>query len=59
MIDAATAFGTGEHGSTHGCLLAIDVLARRTSFKRLIRSRRQPAILDLGTGTGILAMAAA
>ncbi|MDE2228969.1 MAG: 50S ribosomal protein L11 methyltransferase [Alphaproteobacteria bacterium] len=47
LIDAATAFGTGEHGSTQGCLLALS---------RLARPRR---ILDMGTGTGILAFAAA
>ena len=47
LIDAATAFGTGEHGSTKGCLLALS---------RLARPRR---ILDMGTGTGILAIAAA
>lgn len=50
LIDAATAFGTGEHGSTQGCLLAIDALARR---------RRRSRVLDMGTGTGILAIAAA
>jgi ribosomal protein L11 methyltransferase len=50
MIDAATAFGTGEHASTRGCLLALDRLARR-------RPRRR--VLDMGTGTGILAIAAA
>ncbi|HUZ73223.1 MAG TPA: 50S ribosomal protein L11 methyltransferase [Stellaceae bacterium] len=50
VIDAATAFGTGEHGSTRGCLLALDALARR---------RRRSRVLDMGTGTGILAMAAA
>jgi ribosomal protein L11 methyltransferase len=49
-IDAATAFGTGEHGSTQGCLWALDLLARR------IRAPRR--ILDLGTGTGVLALAA-
>lgn len=47
LIDAATAFGTGEHGSTKGCLLALSHLARSHS------------ILDMGTGTGILAIAAA
>jgi len=50
IIDAATAFGTGEHASTRGCLLALDGIARR-------RPRRR--VLDMGTGTGILAIAAA
>lgn len=48
-LDAGLAFGTGEHGSTRGCLVALEAVARR-------RPRR---ILDLGTGSGILAMAAA
>jgi ribosomal protein L11 methyltransferase len=48
-VDAGVAFGSGEHGSTRGCLLALEMVARR-------RPRR---ILDLGTGSGILAMAAA
>jgi len=50
LIDAATAFGTGEHATTRGCLWALDALARR--------GRRGP-VLDMGTGTGILAIAAA
>src|SRR5205807_1719540 len=49
-IDAATAFGTGEHPSTAGVLLALDYLARRRRF-------RHP--FDIGTGSGILAIAAA
>jgi ribosomal protein L11 methyltransferase len=48
-LDAGLAFGTGEHGSTRGCLVALEAVARR-------RPRR---ILDMGTGSGILAMAAA
>ena len=50
-IEAAMAFGTGHHGTTRGCLLALDRLAKRGS-----RARR---VLDLGTGTGALGMAAA
>jgi ribosomal protein L11 methyltransferase len=49
-IDAATAFGTGEHPSTRGCLIAFDRLARRHRFRR-------PR--DIGTGSGILAIAVA
>jgi ribosomal protein L11 methyltransferase len=49
-IDAATAFGTGEHPSTAGVLLALDSLARRRRFRRP---------LDIGAGSGILAIAAA
>jgi ribosomal protein L11 methyltransferase len=48
-LDAGLAFGSGEHGSTRGCLLALERVAHR-------HPRR---ILDLGTGSGILAMAAA
>lgn len=49
-IDAGTAFGTGHHGTTEGCLLALD---------RLLKRRRPRAVLDLGCGTGVLAIAAA
>jgi ribosomal protein L11 methyltransferase len=49
-IDAGQAFGTAHHASTRGCLLALDDL-----FKR----RRPRTVIDLGTGTGILAIAAA
>jgi len=48
LLDAGQAFGSGEHDSTRGCLLAIDTLARRP--KR---------VLDLGCGAGTLAIAAA
>lgn len=48
-IDAATAFGSGRHASTAGCLLALWRL----------RHRHVRAVLDVGTGTGILAIAAA
>jgi ribosomal protein L11 methyltransferase len=50
-IEAALAFGTGHHGTTRGCLLALDRLRKRLGK----RSR----ILDLGTGSGVLAIAAA
>lgn len=49
IVDAGAAFGSGEHGSTRGCLRALERLAAR-------RPRR---VLDLGTGSGVLAMAAA
>ncbi|HZK89837.1 MAG TPA: 50S ribosomal protein L11 methyltransferase [Stellaceae bacterium] len=49
-IDAAAAFGTGEHPSTRGCLIALDRLARRRRFRR---------VRDIGAGSGILAIAAA
>jgi len=51
-VDAATAFGTGEHATTRGCLAAID---------RLARGRWRgfaPMTLDMGCGTAILSIAA-
>ena len=58
-VDAATAFGTGEHATTHGCLLALDRLGKRTRFRRRIATASPTAVLDVGCGTGILALAAA
>jgi len=53
-IEAALAFGTGHHGTTRGCLLALDSLC-----KSRCKSRPRRRILDLGTGSGVLAIAAA
>jgi len=53
-LDAGLAFGSGEHGSTRGCLRALERVAYRAPGQA--RGRR---ILDVGTGSGILAMAAA
>ena len=50
QIDATSAFGTGEHPTTHGCLILLDGLLRKESF-----APRQ--MLDMGCGSGILAMA--
>jgi ribosomal protein L11 methyltransferase len=48
-LDAGLAFGSGEHGSTRGCLRALELVAHR----------RPARILDMGCGSGILAMGAA
>ncbi len=49
-IEAGLAFGTGHHGTTAGCLLAIDAELKRG---------RPAHVLDIGTGTGVLALAVA
>ena len=49
-IEAALAFGTGHHGTTRGCLLLLD---------QVLRSKMPRRVLDLGAGTGVLAIAAA
>ncbi len=88
-IEAALAFGTGHHGTTRGCLLALDRMCKSLSKRRAnvhrhpeVRAKRAPKgdgpgrhpsrracgahlrmtaprILDLGTGSGVLAIAAA
>jgi len=50
LVDAGEAFGTAHHATTLGCLLAIDRLTRSRSFRH---------VLDLGCGSGVLAIAAA
>ncbi|MDI7863808.1 50S ribosomal protein L11 methyltransferase [Rhizobiaceae bacterium n13] len=47
-IDAGQAFGTGHHGTTAGCLEMIE---------QVVRSRRVRNAMDLGTGSGVLALA--
>jgi len=49
-VDAGQAFGSGHHGTTQGCLLAFD---------RLLKQGRPRRVLDLGCGSGLLAIAAA
>ncbi|HKF62391.1 MAG TPA: 50S ribosomal protein L11 methyltransferase [Dongiaceae bacterium] len=51
LVDAGVAFGTGRHETTKGCLILLDRLARA--------GRRFHRILDLGCGSGVLALAAA
>jgi len=49
-IEAGAAFGTGHHGTTVGCLQA---------YNDLLKSKRFNRVLDVGAGTGVLAIAAA
>jgi ribosomal protein L11 methyltransferase len=49
-IDAGTAFGTGHHGTTAGCLIAFD---------EILKKQKPARVFDLGCGTGVLAIAAA
>lgn len=51
LIEAAMAFGTGHHGTTLGCLRALDRLAKKGFVGR--------SVVDVGCGTAVLAMAAA
>ncbi len=51
LIEAAMAFGTGHHDTTRGCLLAMSRLAKRGFAPR--------NVVDVGAGTGVLAMGAA
>ncbi|MEZ5962132.1 MAG: 50S ribosomal protein L11 methyltransferase [Hyphomonadaceae bacterium] len=49
-IEASEAFGTGHHGTTWGCLIALE---------GVLRERRAARVLDMGAGSGVLAIAAA
>jgi len=49
-IEASEAFGTGHHGTTWGCLMALE---------RVLQRRRVKNVLDIGAGSGVLAIAAA
>ena len=51
LIEAAMAFGTGHHGTTLGCLLALDALIDQGFVPK--------SVADIGCGTAVLAMAAA
>jgi len=50
QLDAGLAFGSGEHPTTEGCLRALDQVAKRRRFSR---------VLDMGCGAGLLAIGAA
>lgn len=50
QVEAGAAFGSGEHGTTSGCLMALEQMSKKRQFRN---------ILDLGCGSGILAIAAA
>ena len=51
LIEAAMAFGTGHHGTTLGCLRALDAL--------IVQGHAPESVADIGCGTAVLAMAAA
>src|SRR5262245_15009735 len=73
QIEAGLAFGTGHHGTTRGCLLALDRIAKAARSRRRRAGsapspprrrkragiKRAGMVLDVGTGTGVLAIAAA
>lgn len=67
QVEAGLAFGTGHHGTTRGCLLALDRIVKARSRRPAARSaaalprkrKRRALALDVGTGTGVLAIAAA
>ena len=51
LIEASMAFGTGHHGTTKGCLLALD--------KLVASDKKIDEVIDIGCGTAVLAMAVA
>ncbi|EFL90827.1 ribosomal protein L11 methyltransferase [Ahrensia sp. R2A130] len=55
QVDAGLAFGTGHHGTTAGCLMMLEKCLRRSSSRPL----RLRSALDVGTGSGVLAIALA